>query len=219
MKKQNNPARDLVYNYLRDRMYQGELLPGSSLDLKKVSEELEISRTPLRDALIRLEAEGLVTIFPRSKVIVNKLEMEDIEYLFEVAGALEGTIIVRGMQNFTDEILDGMDKTVAKMRDCINRGDIHEYDDLHRELHMTFLSMAPNKFAERILVPIQDRLWDMPRRNFSNEWFLLSCDEHDQITQALRDKDEEALLHYVKEVHWGYHANEKYIQSTYFNKK
>ena len=62
-KKASKPAyvaRDLVYSYLKKSMQNGDILPGNSLDLNEVSEHLQISRTPLRDALIRLEAEVIV---------------------------------------------------------------------------------------------------------------------------------------------------------------
>ena len=76
--------RDQVYEKLSDKLHRGELLPGSIIDQKKICSELGISRTPLNNALIRLDAEGIVTIHPRSRVTVNKLEEEDIQYLYEI---------------------------------------------------------------------------------------------------------------------------------------
>ena len=68
----------MVYEYIRQQMREGSLLPGSVLDLPAISHKLGISNTPLRDSLIRLEAEGYLTIYPRSKVVINTLE--GIEY-------------------------------------------------------------------------------------------------------------------------------------------
>lgn len=83
----------MVYEYIRQQMREGSLLPGSVLDLPAISHKLGISNTPLRDSLIRLEAEGYLTIYPRSKVVINTLEAEDFPFLYEIMGALEYTII------------------------------------------------------------------------------------------------------------------------------
>ncbi|MCG2817221.1 MAG: GntR family transcriptional regulator, partial [Candidatus Aminicenantes bacterium] len=56
--------KDQVYDYLRERMKKGELRPGAAINTDETSERLGISKTPLRDALIRLEVEGFVTILP-----------------------------------------------------------------------------------------------------------------------------------------------------------
>ncbi|CAG36122.1 related to transcription regulator (GntR-family) [Desulfotalea psychrophila LSv54] len=216
-KKISRVARDLVYNYLRKRMQEGEILPGNSLNLTELSEHLQISRTPLRDALIRLEAEGIVTIYPRSKVIVNKLEKEDFQYLYEVIGSLENTLCIRGMPHYTASILDEMEEVVKEMRKSIYAEDIQQYDILHRKSHDYFLTVAPNLFAERILVPVQNRLWDLPRRNFVQRWFLDGCDEHDLIIRALREKNETDLRYYVKERHWDFEYNKEHIFAIYFH--
>lgn len=219
-KKTSKPAfvaRDVVYNYLKKSMQDGEILPGNSLDLNEVSEHLQISRTPLRDALIRLEAEGIVTIFPRSKVIVNKLEKEDFQYLYEVIASLESTLCLRGIHNYTPSILDEMDALVEAMRTSILNENLRKYDELHRESHNFFLKVSPNIFAERILVPVQNRLWDFPRRNFVQQWFLDGCDEHALIIQALRERNAVNLRYFLKEKHWNYEYNKELISAVYFN--
>ena len=65
--------REQVYEYIRDQMMTGHILPNTTLNLNQISDHLGISKTPLRDALIRLEVEGFVTIMPRRGVVVNAL--------------------------------------------------------------------------------------------------------------------------------------------------
>ncbi len=85
--------REQVYDYLRDAMNRGELGPGANLNLNEISQRLGISRTPLRDALLQLEAEGFVTILPRRGCVVNRLTREEIQELYQVIGALEASVI------------------------------------------------------------------------------------------------------------------------------
>lgn len=71
--------REQVYDYLREELYAGRVLPNSSLNLKALSTHLGVSITPLRDALLRMDQEGFVTILPRKGVIVNSLTLQDVK--------------------------------------------------------------------------------------------------------------------------------------------
>ncbi len=75
--------REQVYEYLRNEMITGGLVPGSTINLNRIAEQLGISKTPLRDALIHLELEGFVTILPRKGVMVNALTLEDVSVLLQ----------------------------------------------------------------------------------------------------------------------------------------
>lgn len=208
--------RDKVYGYLRQKMNNGELFPGAIIDQKEICGELGISRTPLSNALIRLEAEGIITIHPRSRVIVNKLEEEDIQYLYEVIGAIEGTLIDKGFPNYTTDVLNEMDDWNKQMRAHIKIGDLQAFDPLHYRFHQVFVLMAPNKFAERILNPIKNRLWDIPKKSFPQQWYLDACTEHQFIIDALREKNLGKAITYLKHVHWDFELNKKYIKMAYY---
>ena len=208
--------RDEVYGYLRQKMHNGELLPGSIINQKEICRELSISRTPLSNALIRLEAEGIVVIHPRSRVIVNKLKEDDILYLYEVIGAIEGALITKGFSSYTEDILSMMEAWNNEMRNHIQNGDLRAFDPIHYKFHHVFVVMAPNKFAERILDPIKNRLWDIPKKSFPQEWYLNACTEHQFIVDALREKNLSKAVSYLKQVHWGFELNKKFIKMAYY---
>lgn len=208
--------RDKVYEILSDMLHKGELLPGSIIDQKKICSDLEISRTPLNNALIRLDAEGIVTIHPRSRVTVNKLEEEDIQYLYGIIGTIEGTLIANGFENYTPDVLDQMDGLNKRMKRYIQDGDFGSYSSLHYKFHQFFISMAPNLFAERILRPIKNRLWDFPKKSFSQQWELDACHEHDLIIEALRERDAEKAVSCLKDIHWSFEYNKKHIRAVYY---
>jgi len=87
--------KEQVYDYLRDQLRSGQILPGSAVNLDETSRKLGVSRTPLRDALLQLESEGFVTIYPRRGVIVNLLSLGDIRNYYQIIGALESTAILQ----------------------------------------------------------------------------------------------------------------------------
>lgn len=207
-----------VYDYLKEQIIQGELLPGAALNLNEISAVLKISRSPLRDALIRLEAEGFLTIYPRSKVLMNKLDIEDIAYLFEIIGSLESTLIIRSLDAYTEDVLDRMYKLDEAMRKALELEQATLYDLEHRKFHDIFLEIAPNKFVERILTPIKCRLWDLPRKNFPLEWMKMACDEHLNIIKAIEKKDPEKVAFELKMRHWDFAYNSRFINLTFFSR-
>ncbi len=70
--------REQVYEYLRDEIHNRKLLPGATININEISQQLGISKTPLRDAIIQLEIEGFVTILPRRGVTVKKLTLREV---------------------------------------------------------------------------------------------------------------------------------------------
>ena len=114
--------KDQVYEYIRTLMKVGELRPGSAIDMNATSRKLGISKTPLRDALIRLEMEGFVSILPRRGVVVNTLTVQDIKDFYQILGALESTAVLTASSSFgrremneLRKLNDLMDKALKKM--------------------------------------------------------------------------------------------------------
>ncbi|KAF1076739.1 GntR family transcriptional regulator [Halodesulfovibrio sp. MK-HDV] len=208
-------ARDRVYQYLMKEMHRGTLLPGSSIDLKRIKDTLTVSSTPLRDALIKLESEGFVTIHPRSRVTVNTLEIKDFPFLYNVIGGIECTLIIEGLNSYTPDVIAQMRELNAKMKQAITDYKMSLYDEYHYAFHDIFLQQCDNLFARRILTPIKHRLWDFPRRNFLHEWYLKAFDEHEAIIRAIEAKDVSQISHALKDIHWGYELCKNSIKVEY----
>lgn len=208
-------GREIVYRYIQEQMKSGTLLPGSTLNLRAISQTLGISKTPLRDSLIRLEAEGYLTIYPRSKVVINTLQLEDFPYLYDIMGALEFTTIASSVEAYTPATIRKMRAMNREMRAALATGDMTRYDAEHYAFHEIFFQVSSNRFAERILHPIKNRLWDFPRKNFVISWYQAAVDEHEQIVDAVAKRDRRALMHAVRELHWGFAYNEAHIRKTY----
>src|SRR5512137_2447799 len=83
----------IVYEDLKRRLNSGELRPGQFIDLSALGRELGMSRTPLRDAMIRLELEGFVTVYPRRGVMVCSISLSDIRDIYQIIGALEASVV------------------------------------------------------------------------------------------------------------------------------
>lgn len=210
------PLRRRVYQYLREEMDAGRLLPGAAISLQELGARLGLSKTPMRDALIRLETEGFITIRPRSGITVNILELKDIRYLYEVMGAVESALVQDEFEKFDENLLVHMDELNALMRKAIDDGDLRAYDRPHWQFHEIFMELSNNTFVQRIATPIKQRLWDFPRKSFIKEWHSMVCTEHQQIIDSIRAGDVDRAVHTIRELHWGFRYNEKYIRRVYF---
>ena len=209
--------REQVYEYLRDEINNRKLLPGSTININAISQHLGISKTPLRDAIIQLEIEGFVTILPRRGVTVNKLTLKDIKDSYEIVGALEGSVILNVFDRIGEQHISSMEKLNAKQIKALDRKDYDHYYKLNLDFHNVFLDLSDNKSLRRIVRPYKQRLYDFPMRGYIKEWELNNFKEHDQFIELIKKKDRRGAVRIMKDVHWSFKVQEKYIRQFYPN--
>ena len=137
--------KDQVYEYIRLQMKVGRLKPGDSIDMNAFSEKLGVSKTPLRDALIRLEMEGFVRILPRRGVFVNQLTIQDIRDSYQILGALESTAIIAAAPHLREADVQRMERLNEGMRQALERDDFNAYYEKNLQFHDIFLNLSGNK--------------------------------------------------------------------------
>ena len=104
------PLRDVVFNTLRQAILKGELKPGERLMEIQLAKKLGVSRTPVREAIRKLELEGLVLMIPRKGAEVAEITAQDLEDVLEVRGALEELAVKDACEHITDEQLVELQK-------------------------------------------------------------------------------------------------------------
>ena len=209
--------REQVYEYLRDEIHNRNLLPGSTINLNKISQQLGISKTPLRDAIIQLEIEGFVTILPRRGVTVKKLTLQEIKDSYEIVGALEGSVILNEFDKITASHVTHMEKLNDEQKAALENEDYENYYKLNLNFHNIFNSLSDNKTMMQLITPFKQRLYDFPRRGYIKEWEMNNCDEHDQFIDLVKKGDREGAARIMRDVHWSYTVQEKYILQFYEN--
>jgi DNA-binding GntR family transcriptional regulator len=210
--------REQVYEYLRDEIQNRNLLPGSTINLNEISQQLGISKTPLRDAIIQLEIEGFVTILPRRGVTVKKLGLHEIKHSYEIVGALEGAVILSVFDKITASHISQMETLNGEQIAALESETYDSYYKLNLDFHGVFLELSDNKTLLNIITPHKQRLYDFPRRGYIKEWEQNNCEEHHQFIELLKKKDREGAAHIMRDVHWSYSVQEKYIRQFYRNK-
>ncbi len=208
--------RQQVYDVLRVYLNTGQLKRGQTVNLDAIAAELGISRTPLREALLRLEVEGFVSIRPRSGVVVRHLTETDIRNLYQMIGALEASVLLVEKDRLTAERIETMEKANAEMRRTLACDYFDGYYEANLVLHNAFVDMSTNsELVQRIKI-MKERLYDFPRkRTFVKEWEVASTGEHELIVKALKVGDVPGAARLLQEVHWSFDVQEKFIRCYY----
>jgi DNA-binding GntR family transcriptional regulator len=208
--------RQQVYDFLRRQMNSGELRPGSAINLGEMSSRFGISRTPLREALLQLEAEGFVTIYPRRGIVVNPLTENDIRHAYEVIGALEASVIFNERERITPSETGLMRELNELMRRSLDNDDFAEFYDHNVAFHNVYLDLTDNRGLIRTAMTLKQRLYDFPRRKgFVKEWETVSTGEHERFIQLLESGDPKAASDYMRDVHWSFEVQKPWIRRYY----
>jgi DNA-binding GntR family transcriptional regulator len=209
--------RQQVYDHLRLLLNQGELRPGSFLDLDRLEASLGVSRTPLRDALLQLEAEGFVAILPRRGVQVRTLTRDDIRHIYEIVGALEGTALLAAFPRLGPAERRSLRRLNSEMKRAVETGDFDLYYERNLAFHDVFLDRCFNPRLLRLVRTLKHRLYDWPRRRgFVKAWELASVREHAHLVRLVEKGAARAAADHLRDVHWSYRVQERFVEQYYF---
>jgi DNA-binding GntR family transcriptional regulator len=206
----------LVYEELKREFNEGLLRPGEFIDLKAFSKKLGISMSPLRDALIRLEGEGFMCIYPRRGVMVRKLTLQDIRNIYGVVGALESAVAADSVQELGQEELALMEGLCSLMDSCLDRGDFSAYSKANHDFHDIYLRRSENTELLAAIRLGKERLYDFSSYPFHLEdWERASTAEHRSLASLFRARSREGVASYIRDVHWSFAVQEPFIRRFY----
>lgn len=192
------PLRKAIRRQLIDRLFAGELEPGQRLKERQLAEQLGISRTPLREALIGLQNEGLVEAHQSKGFQVASLDAETLYELCAIVGILESAVL-RKLERPADERLDELDELTRRRAETDEPGEVIRLDAAwHRKL----IGRSSNRELRKLIERVRRRLY------FYEYTFLVrvgdisdSTEQHLQVTEALREDGKERAAELL-ESHW-----------------
>jgi len=142
---------DTAADRLRELIFDGELSPGSFIDEPALCERLAISRTPLREALKVLTAEGLLRHEPRRGCFVNQITERDLDDIFPVIALLEGRCAFEAATRVSQADLKALDALHERLRDCARSGDIAAYYEANHIIHEAIIELADNRWLAQVI--------------------------------------------------------------------
>jgi len=181
---------DEVAEQLRDQIFAGTLLPGSFIDEMVLCERMKISRTPLREALKVLSAEGLVRHEPRRGSFVNQVTEQDLDEIFPVIALLEGRCAFEAARNASDADIVALDSLHQRLQACANEKRINDYYATNFSIHEAIISLAGNRWLAQVIVDLR-KILKLARLQQLHAPGRLeqSLAEHLAIYAALRARD------------------------------
>jgi DNA-binding GntR family transcriptional regulator len=208
--------RDQIYAHLRGDIERGALKPGAPINMDNLSKELNISKTPLREALIKLECQGFVEIMPRKGVKVKELTCGELKEYYEVIGFLESSVVYSVFgQLRSSSIIERMKQSNAQQRISLNNQEFDHYYQLNLEFHDIFLTLSNNKTLQEIVVPLKKRLYDFPWHRLWEDWEKVNLDEHDNLIAKIEKGDRLEAAAVIRDEHWGWKKHEPYFIKFY----
>lgn len=214
-RKNGKSLRELVYIYFCEQMKAGRLSTGNFINQSEICTKLNISKAPLRDALIQLETEGFVTILPRKGVLINSLTLEDIAEAYEILGTIESEAVRSSYDKIKEHHLESMELINEKLIKTLESGKFAEYYSLNIDFHNIFLNLVGNSLFLKIVTPIKQRLYDFPLRNYNIEWERENLQDHERFIISIRRGNREAAANIIKYEHWSFTLHEKHIRKFY----
>jgi DNA-binding GntR family transcriptional regulator len=151
MRLVHNSLHDEVAAQLRERIFSGELTPGMFLDEIQLAEQMNISRTPLREALKVLTAEGLVRHEPRRGSFVYEVTEQDLDEIFPVIALLEGRCAFEAAQRATDGDLAALEDLHEKLARHAKAKRINEYYATNFAIHEAIIALAGNRWLAGVI--------------------------------------------------------------------
>ena len=128
---------DSVYYSLKKNIMHLNLKPGESISIKEISEQLEVSRSPVRDSLIKLEREGLITSIPKKGTIISKIDLGRVNEERFLRQCVEEKVILLFLDKYLDSDIEQLKNRIEKQKESIENNDIQsflEYDDKFHEI-------------------------------------------------------------------------------------
>jgi DNA-binding GntR family transcriptional regulator len=180
---EREPLHDLAHSQLREALLAGRFEPGASLTLRALAESFGISITPVRDAVTRLVAQGVLQSGPRNSAMVPHLTASELRHITTVRCALEGRAAREAAGNPDPRARAALAARLGTMRTLIKDRKLESYLDHHRKFHFEIYAMSNNP----ILVDMIENLWLRcgPALSFVIPRYVLSLKGSDHHTAAL----------------------------------
>ena len=145
------PLRDVVFENLRGAIVEGRLKPGERLMEVQLAEQLGVSRTPVREAIRKLELEGLVVMLPRKGAYVANMSLKDLIDVLEIRASLEGLAASLAAERITDEDIKKLESIVEEFKDGINESNVEALLRKDVEFHECIFKSTNNKKLHQLI--------------------------------------------------------------------
>ena len=192
------PLRDVVFNTLRQAILRGELKPGERLMEIQLANKLGVSRTPIREAIRKLELEGLVLMIPRKGAEVAEITEKSLRDVLEVRRALEELAVELACEKITPEQIQELKDAAASFRDSLQEGDITRIAEADVKFHDVIYLATDNQKLIQLLNNLREQMYRyrveyLKRSDFHQQLM----DEHEEIIETIESGQKDRAVQVV----------------------
>lgn len=194
------PLRDVVFENLRTAILEGNLKAGQRLMEVQLAEQLGVSRTPVREAIRKLELEGLVVMLPRKGAYVANMSFKDFIDVLEIRSSLEGLAASLAAERLREEDIEDLERVAKEFETSVREADIDNVLKKDVEFHEKIFLMANNKKLYQLITSLWEQVHRFRVTYVSNYDASLSLvDEHNRILEAIKSGDSDLAKKYATE--------------------
>jgi len=181
-----------VYRVLKESIIKGFLEPGTKLLENKIAEEMHVSRTPVREAMQKLVAEGFVKTTPNQTMVVTEVSSEDVKEVLQIRGVLEGLAARIAAKKINRQEIDELENVVTQMSLHVSKENLSSYCKVDDEFHDFILDICGNKWIIQIRDNLGSFIYRFRIKSLSVPGRLkYSLEEHQAIMESLREHNSE----------------------------
>jgi DNA-binding GntR family transcriptional regulator len=189
-----------VFENLRQAIIRGDVAPGDRLVESQIAEVLDISRTPVREAIHKLEREGLLKKLPKGGFAVVNLTREDIEETFGIRSVLESYAARLAALNHHEEDLEPLEDKIKEFQICFERGEMEELPRINTEFHSLFYALSKSPKLIKLINDLRDQIFRFRKILLQmDNMAKMSNEDHRKILTAIRQRDVSRVEKVVRE--------------------
>jgi DNA-binding GntR family transcriptional regulator len=184
------PIRDIIYEYLRRAIMDGVIKPGERIVERSYAEKFNASRTPIREAIRKLEMEGFVVYIPRHGVVAKGLNQEEIAEIYAIRCGLESLAVRAAVDNITKEQLHMLEEVVRQAVAANKDENCEQVVEKLRKFDEIILDASKMPRLKKMISGLQESLRYYRKRNLTSiSRRQTAIKEHKQILEAIVNKD------------------------------
>jgi DNA-binding GntR family transcriptional regulator len=189
---------DRIFNTIEKEILSGSIKPGERLIETKLSTDLGVSKSPVREALRRLEGEGTIILIPRKGYFVRNIDRKSIEDFFDIMFILEPRAAVLSLKGKSEIVCKELDEIVENMDRCLRKKGYDAYRALNDQFHGLFTNLTKNEWIIKIRQVLQKQAFMLRSLSLTENRFPHSLEEHRAIVNAFKKGNEKLLTEAVK---------------------
>lgn len=194
------PLGQYVFENLKQAIIRGSVAPGDRLVENRLAETLAISRTPVREAIHKLEREGWLRRLPRGGFTVVNLTREDIEETIGIRCVLESYAARLAALNHREEELKPLEEKIREFQRCLDAGQTDELSRINTEFHNLFYDLSRSPRLIKMIHDLRDQIYRFRRIILQVETMAkVSNNDHKKMLRAIRMRDSDRVERLVEE--------------------